>query len=141
MADKKTKKELFNELLLVAQNDEQKAFIKHELELLEKKHNPEKPTKAQEENIKIKEQIFVELVRFNKPVTISDLQKLEVFKDLTNQKLSALIRQLVQDEEVVRTEEKRVAYFEVAPEDEPEEEEEIDEEESSDEVEGESSEE
>lgn len=126
MADKKTKKDFFNELLALATTEEQKAFIKHELELLGKKHNPEKPTKAQEENSKISDQIVSVMENLGKKVTISELQKQPELEGLSNQKVSALMRLLVLSGTVIRTEEKRVAYFEVVS-DEPETEEEADE--------------
>lgn len=127
MENKKTKRELFTELLAIATNDEQKAFINHELELLAKKHDNKKMTKAQEENSKVKELIFTEIARFNKPVTVSQLQGVPDLKEYTNQKISALIKQLVENGDVVRTEEKRVAYFNIAPIEEEEEEGEIEE--------------
>jgi predicted transcriptional regulator len=47
--------------------------------------------------------------------TITDLIKnVPECADLTNQRVSALIRQLVDDKVVVRTEDKRKAYFSLA---------------------------
>lgn len=114
---KKTKRDFYNELLnleVVKANAEQVAFIKHELELLDKKHKKDKPTKAQEENIKIKEDIVNYLIENEKAITISELCKVPSFSNFTNQKLSALMKQLVDNGDVVRTEEKRVAYFQIA---------------------------
>lgn len=127
MADKKTKKDFFKELLALATSEEQKAFINHELKLLDKKHDSKKPTKAQEENIKVKENILIALTVAEKPMTISALQKESLFADLSNQKLSSLVKQLVDEGKVVRTEEKRVAYFEIIFPDESTEEEKSDE--------------
>ena len=58
MENKKTKKELFGEVLKVVTSVEHKEFIQHELELLNKKAGNKKPTKVQEENEKIKVQIL-----------------------------------------------------------------------------------
>lgn len=114
--DKKTKKELFTELLAIEGiTDEQKAFINHEVELLEKKHNSTKPTKAQEENELVKSAVVAVLKSFDgKAVTITELQKTPELEGYSNQKISALIRLLVIGGTVVRTEEKRVAYFKIA---------------------------
>lgn len=118
MANKITKKDRFNQLLSIAEvsnNEELTAFIKHELELLEKKNSADrKPTKAQVENEELKTLIYDSLSAQEKPVTISELQSAVVeVGEMSNQKVSALIRQLVSDGLVKRTEEKRKAYFSV----------------------------
>ena len=117
MADKKmTKRDYFNELLTIAEVKANKAmvdFINHELELLEKKNASKSSTetKTQKENAGIKENLLNEMEQ-GKKYTISDmLKELACCKELTNQKVSALVRQLVADGVLVRTEEKRKAYF------------------------------
>lgn len=88
------------------------AFIEHELELLAKKNSAEKkPTAVQVANEGIKQDIL-DAMESGKKYTITDLMKsVEACADLSNQRVSALVRQLVNDELVVRTEEKRKAYF------------------------------
>ena len=117
MANKKmTKRDYFNELLNIAEVKANKSmvdFINHELELLEKKNASKSSaeTKTQKENAGIKENLLNEMEQ-GKRYTISDmLKELACCKELTNQKVSALVRQLVADGVLVRTEEKRKAYF------------------------------
>jgi hypothetical protein len=117
MANKKmTKRDYFNELLTIVEVQDNKAmveFINHELELLEKKNASKSSTetKTQKENAGIKENLLNEMEQ-GKRYTISDmLKELPCCKELTNQKVSALVRQLIAEDKVVRIEEKRKAYF------------------------------
>ena len=93
------------------------AVMEHELELLAKKNSADrKPTKAQEENSGIKD-VILEILA-NEPdrlFTITEIQKAsESLAELSNQKLSALVRQLKEDKKVERVEDKRKAYFKIA---------------------------
>ena len=109
---KMTKREMYEKIKAVAGlTDEMKAFIDHELELLAKKNSSEKkPTKVQEENVGIKQIILDNLTE--EGITISDLQKkVPELGELSNQRISALMRQLKNDELVVKTEDKRKSYF------------------------------
>ena len=111
----KTKREYFNELkTIVSDNDALVAFIDHELELLDKKNSaPKAPTAKQVENEKIKDYILAHLV---KPMTISEMLKdflADYPTELSNQRVSAIVKQLVEDNSVVRTVDKRKAYFSV----------------------------
>ena len=117
MANKKmTKRDYFNELLTIAEVKENKSmvdFINHELELLEKKNASKSTTesKTQKANAGIKENLLNEMEN-GKAYTISDmLKELPCCKELTNQKVSALVRQLIVDGYIKRTEDKRKAYF------------------------------
>lgn len=117
MANKKmTKRDYFNELLNIAEVKANKVmvdFINHELELLEKKNASKSTalTKEQKANLELKDQIIEEMVE-GKCYTISDMQKeLDCCKELTNQKISAMVRQLMAEGKVKRTEDKRKAYF------------------------------
>ena len=87
-------------------------FIDHELELLSKKNSAEKkPTAQQTANEGIKQSI-VDGMENGKAYTITDIIKsVHECADLTNQRVSALMRQLVENGAVVRTEDKRKAYF------------------------------
>lgn len=119
MANKKlTKRDHFIALLsipAVAENDSLVEFINHELELLDRKNSAErKPTAKQNENSALKSAIVDEMESGVK-YTISEMIKaLPSCADLTNQRVSAIVRQLVADGAVVRTEEKRKAYFSLA---------------------------
>ena len=114
-----TKRDYFNTLLGIAEvkaNDELVKFIEHELELLAKKNSSEKkPTAVQVANEGIKSVIIETLAENGKMMTISEMQKTNAeLGELSNQRISALIRQLINDEKVVRVEEKRKAYFKIA---------------------------
>ena len=117
MANKKmTKRDYFAILResypATAENyDEVIAFIDHELELLTKKNSAErKPTAAQKENEGIKAIILAALT--TTPTSISDLQKKDAaLAEISNQKISALLRELIIDNKVVRTEDKKKALF------------------------------
>ena len=87
-------------------------FIDHELELLNKKNSAEKkPTAQQTANEGIKTAI-VEGMEPNRLYTVTEIIKsVPACADMTNQRVSALLRQLVEDGKVKRTEDKRKAYF------------------------------
>jgi polyhydroxyalkanoate synthesis regulator phasin len=71
-----------------------------------------KPTANQVENAGLKTAILDFLADNKGAYTITDLMKsVSALADLSNQRVSALVRQLVEDGSVVRTEEKRKAYF------------------------------
>ena len=118
---KVTKKENFGEIaeILIELGREDLANVmKHEIELLEKKANSGKLTKTQEENIAIKDLIIKELVKLAKPVSITDLlnasEELATVTGNSNQKVSALMTQLKNDQKVVRTTEGKKAVFTIA---------------------------
>ena len=95
--------------------DEVIAFIDHELELLAKKNSADKkPTAQQVANDGIKTAI-AEGMTPNRLYTVTEIQK-EVAEcaELSNQRVSALLRQMVTDGVVIRTEDKRKAYFSLA---------------------------
>ena len=110
---KMTKREMFEQIkanysLTQAEID----FIDHELELLAKKNSGEKkPTATQTANVSIKSAILAGM-EVGKKYTITDLMKsIPEIAELSNQRVSALVRQLIDSGEVERTEEKRKAYF------------------------------
>ena len=98
----------------VAENSILVEFIDHEMELLAKKNASEKkPTAQQTANEGIKSAI-VEGMEKGKKYTITDLMKeIPACAELSNQKVSQLVRQMIPDK-VVRVEEKRKAYFVLA---------------------------
>ncbi len=113
MEKRMTKRDYFNRILAYA-HEEDKAFIEHELELLAKKNSGEKkPTATQKENEAIKVAIVEGLG--DKALTIGEICKtVDACKELSSQKVSALVRQLVLEGKVTREEIKRRAYFSVA---------------------------
>ena len=122
MTEKKiTKRERFEQLLTipaVANDNGLKEFINHELELLAKKNasGTSKLTAVQVANNGIKEEILECMAKEpNRLFTISEMQKVfPCCAELSNQRVSALVRQLVKDEKVERLEEKRKAVFRIA---------------------------
>jgi len=77
-----------------------------------KKNSAErKPTANQTENASLKVAILDAMVEGRK-YTITDLMKeVPALADLSNQRVSAIVRQMKDEGSVVRTEEKRKAYF------------------------------
>ena len=91
--------------------DEENAFIDHELELLAKKNSAEKKPTAQQTANKAICDAIVNGMEDGKLYTITDLIKtIPECADLTNQRVSALVRGMI-DVKVERVEEKRKAYF------------------------------
>lgn len=106
-----TKKEYFEILRgIVEGNDELVAFIDHEVELLSKKSNVK--TKAQKENEAYVEDIYNYLAEIGRPVTVTELIA-EAQLEFTNQKVSALLKKLVDAGRVVKVTDKKKSYFSV----------------------------
>lgn len=123
MTNKKmTKRDYFNGLLGVIENhkdsienyEDFKAFIEREIELLNKKRSNSKPTKTQIENEKIKAKILEVLTDVDEVMTISELMTADGLENYSNQKLSVLCHQLVNEHKVVNTKVKKVSYFKIA---------------------------
>lgn len=72
------------------------------------------PTKTQKENEGVMNTIVEALAELGKPVTCSELMKVPTLAMYSNQKLSALLKKLVDKNEVVKTIEKKVSYFSLA---------------------------
>ena len=91
-------------------------FIEGRIDQVNKKNasgnGERKPTKTQLENEGVKGTILSALSAVGKPATITDLQKsCSDLADLSNQKISALLTQLVKANAVVRSEVKGKAHF------------------------------
>ena len=115
MANKKTKKDLFLEVReVVAGNEELVAFVDHELELLNKKAST-KSTKVNDEQVALMEKIVNALNEIGRSVTISELQKENAeMAEYSNQKLSAMLKKLVDNKQVTKMVDKKKSYFMVA---------------------------
>ena len=119
MTKKLTKKDHFNALKSipeVAQNEVLVAFIDHEIELLNRKNSTatgeKKLTATQVANEELKTAIL-EGMTANRLYTITELMKeIPECAELTNQKISAIVRQMVKEKTVNRIEDKRKALFE-----------------------------
>ena len=115
---KMTKRDRFNQLLAldsVKADAELVAFIEHEVELLNRKNSTEKkPTAQQVANEAVKTAIVKAMER-DHLYTVTELQKsVAECAELSNQRVSALLRQLKDDGVVTRVEDKRKAYFVLA---------------------------
>ena len=112
-----TKRERFNSLLSLSEvqaNADLVAFIKHEIELLDKKNSGEKKLTIQQvANEGIKDAI-VEGMEENRLYTVTELIKeITECNELTNQRVSALLRQLISEGKVVKTVDKPKSYFQL----------------------------
>lgn len=115
MTNKKTKKDLFLEVReVVAGNEELVAFVDHELELLNKKASV-KSTKVNDEQVALMEKIVNALNEIGRGVTISELQKENAeMAEYSNQKLSAMLKKLVDNKQVTKIVDKKKSYFTTA---------------------------
>lgn len=116
-----TKREMFGVLKGIVETsdyegkDEAIAFIDHEVELLNRKSGKATLTATQKANIDIMDAIVEALGSVDGAVTITEFQaSVPAMAQYSNQKLSALLRMLVADGRVVKTVEKKRAYFTVA---------------------------
>lgn len=120
MANKKTTKREYYEIIKskLADNAEIVAFCDHEIELLDNRKKTtdgeKKLTPKQKENLALVETIL-DNMEIDTIYSISDMQrKIEVCKELTNQKISSLIRQAMSDGTIERVEVKGKAFFKLA---------------------------
>ena len=114
MEKKITKREVINAMLaeeVVVANEVYVNFLNHELELLDKKSSNRKPSKAQEANVAIKDNILAVLTESEAPISATEIAKAV---DITVQKASALLRQMIDANVVVKTIDKRKTFFSVA---------------------------
>ena len=111
---KREKFEMLSKLSEVQSNEVLRDFIAHEMELLEKKNSaPKKPTSAQIANEAIKTAI-VDGMEANRYYSVTEIIKeIPECAELSNQRVSALLRQMKDDGIVTRTEDKRKAYFSI----------------------------
>ena len=120
---KLTKKEYFGMIReIVIDNPELVAFVDHEVELLTRKNSGNSQSKTQKENEVVAKMLVKELAKINKPVTITDLMTasdvvkgyvLENGNHLTNQKISAIFKQLTESNQIVKVTDKKKSYFSV----------------------------
>lgn len=123
MEKKITKKEMFAQVIAMAQGkevtvtaDELVAFATHEIELLEKKANSK--SKADTEKAvadsKLMSAIVDHLTETGKALTVSELMtEVAELDGLSNQKVSALMKKLVDADKVVKATDKRKSVFSV----------------------------
>ena len=116
MANKKTQREYFEEIIALAMENDRSdivEFAKGRIEMLDKKKSGSKPTKTQEENIELMAEI--ESVLTSDGATVSKIQtKSEILKGLSNQKISALLKKMCDAGSAVKTVDKKKSYFSLA---------------------------
>ena len=112
---KMTKREMFEQIKSHLTDPAEVAFVEHELELLAKKNSGDKkPTAQQVANDGIKTAIS-EGMTANRLYTVTELIKeIPECAELTNQRVSALLRQMKDDGIVTKTIDKRKSYFQIA---------------------------
>ena len=122
MEKRKTLKENFVEVAEVLTNagrTDLADFINGRIELIEKKASKPSKSPNAEANAKIKIVIMETLAELGK-ATITELlnanAELNELAGGSNQRVSALVKQLKDEGKVIRTEEKRKAYFALASE-------------------------
>ena len=117
MANKITKREIIGMMMneeVVKANPTYMAYLENELALLDKKAQNKKATKTQEQNVGIKATILEVLATIGSG-TVTDIQNgNEELSALSNQKVSALVRQLVESGDVVKTTDKKKSIFSLA---------------------------
>lgn len=123
MEKRLTKKEMFEMIKGVcAGNSEIVDFCNHEIELLSRKNSKSGATKTQKENEIVANMLVEELAKVGKPITITDLMNtseivkgytLENGNNLTNQKISAIFKQLVESNKIVKVVDKKKSYFSI----------------------------
>ena len=116
MAEKKLiKKDYFymlREIVVSMKREDLVNFIDNEIELLNKKSSRTTLTQTQKENEILKEKIVKTLKELNKFSTITEIQESNAeLADLSNQKISALLKQLVDTNVIEKVIEKKKAYF------------------------------
>ena len=116
---KVTKRDRFNQLLAieaVSANEELVAFINREIELLDKKASKSNGnSKLEEVNAPLRDKIVEVLGNADAPMTVSEILAADVtFEGMSNQKISALVRQLVTAGKVVKSTDKKKSLFSLA---------------------------
>ena len=123
MEKKITKREMFAQVIAMAQGeevsvsaDEIVAFAKHEIELLNKKAGTKskKETANDAENARLMEVIVETLTGSEKAMTVSELMTVNAeLGELSNQKVSALMKKLVDGGRVRKSTDKRKSVFSI----------------------------
>lgn len=117
-----TKREMFVAIAnvpAVAENAEMVDFLNHQIELLDnrKSSGSKGMTKTQKENEGIKATIYTVLSEIGHPATISEMLKDDRLNDYSNQKMSALLHQMVDTGTVIKSKDKKTTLFEIAESD------------------------
>ena len=110
-----TKRDRYNELLTieaVKTNPDLVDFINNELNLLAKKNSADKkPTATQKLNEELKTAILAHMKPDEKYTVTDFIKNVPECADKSNQKISAMMVQLISENKVQKIIEKRVSYF------------------------------
>ena len=121
MANKITQKDYYNATIKALKGeavdfstDDLVKFLEGRLEVLANKSGSRKPTKVQVENESAKGKIL-EVLSTDEGMKVADILKVVDFSDFsfepTSQKVSALLKQMVDNGSVVKTVDKKVSLF------------------------------
>jgi hypothetical protein len=111
---KKDNYETLREIVVELGREDLVQFLDHEIELVSKKRTNVTKTKTQIENEEYKKAIVKILENTDKALTITEIQDEDsTLAELSNQKVSALLKQLVDSNIVVKTFDKKKAYFNI----------------------------
>lgn len=107
---------MFNLIATInADNTDVVEFCKHEIALIDERRISKKPTKTQVENEGHMETIVAVLNGAEAPMTIAEIKDVnDTLGGLSTQRISALLTKLTKDGTVVKTYEKKKAYFALA---------------------------
>ncbi len=111
-----TKREMFAHIATVNANDaEIVEFCNHQIDLLDARKTSKAPTKNQKANEGIMDAIAEALANLDGGITVTDLiASADALNGLTNQKVSALLRKMVEAGRVTKTIEGKKALFALA---------------------------
>ena len=110
---KMTKRDYFNQLKeKYPLTQDEINFVDNEIKLLDKKNSGErKPTAQQKANETLKEAILKGMKEKTQYTITAIIKTVPECAELTNQKVSAVVRQMVEKGSLIRTEDKGKAYF------------------------------
>lgn len=117
MTNKRTQKDFYNAMVAYFNGDatevtvaEMVDFCKGRIAVLDNKSASRKPTKTQKENEELKEKVLA--VLGSKGITVSEVMTKDAdLGALSNQKVSALLKSLVNDGKVAREKDKKTTVF------------------------------
>ena len=117
MMKKMTKKEMLEQIKAQLTDAAQIEFIEHEIELLNRKNatRSNKPTATQIANEKTK----VDILNFMDPICMYRISEIieAVAPEMSNQKMSAVLKQMVDAQLLTKSYHKRQAFFSIYKED------------------------
>jgi len=117
MATKKTQKDYFNDIIKVVREngrDDLVEFCEGRIAVLKNK-SANRSKKVNEANESIKADVLTTLEGFESGATVSEIMKANAtLSELSNQKVSAMLRQLIADDKVVKNTDGKKSIFALA---------------------------